>query len=258
LTLFQEKDLRGLLVSLSTIFAGLALIGIGTGNASGLIGSQFLLFSAALALALLGFSSEILRFRTRSYALADHAGALRQIPDLGTCAMLAIACGLGVPGTVGFVAFGLLLMGAFAYNPGIVIGTLVALVLVTGFLIQVYRGVFLGDAGEIRYGRLAVRERFLLLPITAAIVVAGFFPSPLVDSVRASVVTLLAGGGEIAPALPPEPEEAAPTPLPSLAPGEPPIPSPTPTPTAPAADAMIPPALPAKPTPSPTADAEAE
>jgi NADH-quinone oxidoreductase subunit M len=194
LSLLQEKDLRGVLVSLSTLFIGTAMIGVGTGNPSGLIGSQFILFSTTLCLAVMGFSSEVLRHRTWSYSLADFGGVLRQLPDLGCSTLIAIACGVGIPGTVGFVALALLFMGAYGYNPAIVLGALFIFIIVTGFLIQMFRQVFLGEKADARYARLSFRERLLLIPLTLVIVAAGFLPSPFVEIVRASVATLLGNG----------------------------------------------------------------
>jgi NADH:ubiquinone oxidoreductase subunit 4 (subunit M) len=108
--------------------------------------------------------------------------------------LISIACGAGIPGTVGFVSIALLFMGAFAYNPAIVLGALFIFIVVTGFLVQIFRQVFLGGKPEARYARLGFRERLLLIPLTLVIVAAGFIPSPFVEIVRASVAALLGNG----------------------------------------------------------------
>src|SRR5690606_18629967 len=185
--LLQEKDLRGVMVSLSNVFVGLAMIGVGTGNPTGLIGSQFVLFSTALSIALLGLSSEVLRHRTWSYGLSDFGGVLRQLPDLGCAALISIACGVGIPGTVGFVSIALLFMGGYGYNPGVVLGSLFVIIVMTGFLVQMFRQVFLGEKVDAKYSKLGFRERFLLIPLSFVIVAVGFVPSPFVEIVRSAV-----------------------------------------------------------------------
>ena len=192
LTLLQETDLRGILVSLSTVFVGFSMLGIGTAHPSGLVGSQFILFSSMAALAVWGFATEILRYRTRSYSIAETRGVLRTLPDLGSATLVAVACAVGIPGTAGFVSFALLYMGTFNYHPGVVVAALFVSVVVTGFLIQVYRQIFLGERAADKYPKLGFRERLLLIPLVGIALLVGFFPSPLVEIVRATVTKVLA------------------------------------------------------------------
>ncbi len=187
LTLLQEKDLRGVMVSLSIFFSGISMLGIGTGHPAGLVSSQFVLFSSILALAVWGFSSEILRYRVRSYEIANFRGVLRSLPDLGTVTLIALAAAVGIPGTVGFISYALLYVGGFNYHPGVVVTALVVSIVVTGFLIQIYRSIFLGEKVEERYPRLSVRERLLLIPLAALLIIVGFMPSPLIDIVQATI-----------------------------------------------------------------------
>lgn len=194
LSLLQEKDLRGILVSLSTVFVGFSLVGIGTGNPTGLVGSQFILFSSMLAIAVLGFASEILRYRVRSYQVADFSGVLRTLPDLGSSALISLASAVGIPGTAGFISFALILIGAFNYHPGVVIVGLLVSIIVSGFLIQIYRQIFLGEKAMEKFPKLNLRERVLLFPLTAVILLVGFFPSPLVEIVRITVSKILSTG----------------------------------------------------------------
>lgn len=192
LTLLQETDLRGILVSLSTVFVGFSMLGIGTAHPSGLVGSQFILFSSMTALAVWGFATEILRYRTRSYSIAETRGVLRTLPDLGSATLISVACAVGIPGTAGFVSFALLYMGTFNYHPGVVVSALFVSVVVTGFLVQVYRQIFLGERAADKYAKLGFRERLLLIPLVGIALLVGFFPSPLVEIVRATVTKVLA------------------------------------------------------------------
>lgn len=194
LSLLQEKDLRGILVSLSTVAMGFSMIGIGTGHPTGLVGSQFILFSSLLALAIWGFSSEILRYRSRTYVIQELNGILRSLPDLGASTLFALACAVGIPGTAGFISFALLSIGTFNYHPGIVVTALVVSAVVTGFLVQIFRQVFLGERNETRFPKLTVRERVLLFPLVGIVILVGFFPSPLVEIVRMTVLRILGNG----------------------------------------------------------------
>jgi NADH-quinone oxidoreductase subunit M len=168
------------------------MLGIGTAHPSGLVGSQFILFSSMAALAVWGFATEILRYRTRSYSIAETRGVLRTLPDLGSATLIALACAVGIPGTAGFVSFALLYMGTFNYHPGVVVAALFVSVVVTGFLVQVYRQIFLGERAADKYARLGFRERLLLIPLVGVALLIGFFPSPLVEIVRATVAKVLA------------------------------------------------------------------
>jgi NADH-quinone oxidoreductase subunit M len=192
LTLLQENDLRGITVSLSTVFVGFAMMGIGTGHPTGVVGSQFILFSSLAALAVWGFATEILRYRTRTYEISETRGVLRTLPDLGSTALISIACALGIPGTAGFIAFALLYMGYFDYHPGVVVVALVVSLVITGFLVQIYRSIFLGEKATEKYPKLGFRERLLLVPLVGIVLLVGFFPSLLVELVRATILKVLA------------------------------------------------------------------
>lgn len=195
LSLIQEKELRGVLVSLSTLAVGFSMIGIGTGHQAGLVGSQFILFSSIVALAIWGFSSEIIRHRARTYLVNELGGVLRTLPDLGSSTLFALACVVGIPGTAGFISITLLAIGSFSYHPGVVISGLVASAVATGFLIEIFRQVFLGERNEVRFTRLTFRERLLLFPLVGVVISVGFFPSPLVEIVRMTVLRVLSNGG---------------------------------------------------------------
>lgn len=194
LSLLQEKDLRGILVSFSSIAVGFSMIGIGTGSQTGLVGSQFILFSSIVALAIWGFSSEILRFRARTYLVKELNGVLRSLPDLGSSTLFALACAVGIPGTAGFISLALLSMGFFSYHPGVVVTSLMVSVVATGFLIQIFRQVFLGERNETKFSCLTFRERLLLFPLVGVIIFVGLFPSPLIEIVRMTVARVLANG----------------------------------------------------------------
>lgn len=190
-TLLQEKDLRGVLVSLSTTFLGFALIGIGTGHPTGLIGSQFILFTAMISLAIWGFASEILRHRTKSYEISSYSGVLRGLPDLAAATLISLACAVGIPGTAGLISFALLYMGGFHYQPGVAILSLIISIIIASFLLHTYRQIFLGHKPAERLSKLSVRERILLYPLAVVAIVVGFFPSPLMEIVRATFVKVL-------------------------------------------------------------------
>jgi NADH-quinone oxidoreductase subunit M len=190
-TLLQERDLRGILVSLSTTFLGFALIGVGTGHPTGLIGSQFILFTAMISLAIWGFAAEILRHRTRSYQIEAFSGVLRGLPDLGAATLISLACAVGIPGTAGLISFALLYMGEFHYQPAVVILSLIISIVIASFLLHTYRKIFLGHKPAERLSKLTVRERILLYPLACIAVVVGFFPSPLMEIVRETFIKVL-------------------------------------------------------------------
>ncbi len=191
LTLLQERDLRGVLVSLSTTFLGFALIGVGTGHPTGLIGSQFILFTAMVSLAIWGFAAEILQHRTRSYEIDAYSGVLRGLPDLGAVTLISLACAVGIPGTAGLVSFALLYMGGFHYHPGVVILSLVVSIVIASFLLHTYRKIFLGHKPTERLSKLTLRERVLIYPLAAIAIIVGFVPSPLMEIIRATFTKVL-------------------------------------------------------------------
>lgn len=191
-SMLAEKDFRGILSYLSLAYSGMILLGIGTASSPGMVGASFQIFSIGLGISGLGFVAEFLHHRRRSYDVDQYGALIRKVPFLGVICAIFIASVLGIPGLVGFVGNSLLFIGQFAIHPFLVLGVSVLFIMMTGFLFQTYRKLFLGadTAGE-KMEPFTLREAAYFFPLVVAMILVGVIPGPLVEIVRPTVVSLL-------------------------------------------------------------------
>lgn len=194
-SILAEKDIRGILAYLAQAFAGMAILGLGAYSSVGMVGSAFQLLGLGLGIAGLGFVAEFLHHRRKSYDVDSYGALIKKFPLLGVIAAIYIASILGIPGLVGFVGSSLLFIGQFSIHPFLVVGASFVLILLTGFLFQTYRKLFLGvdQPGEVM-APVTFREAAYFFPLVLLMVLAGVMPEPLLEIVRPTVNLLLQAG----------------------------------------------------------------
>ena len=123
------------------------------------------------------------------------SGIAALAPIFAWVAGIVLASLIGFPGAGGFVSYSLLLIGGYSVHPLIIVISGIAILLVVYCLFGMFRNVFMGKTmvleGGGEFEDATLRERIYLLPIVAAILVFGFYPKPLIDLLRPTVLTLL-------------------------------------------------------------------
>jgi NADH-quinone oxidoreductase subunit M len=194
-----QRGLRLLLAYLCMSQIGIILLGIGSLSSAGVVGAIYGEFALGLGLAGFGLFAGIVFDRTgRGRFLNDDGeaelgGVATQAPIMAVIAGIVIGSLLTIPGLAGFVGSALVLLGSFPVYPIIAILATGSLLLATYYLFMMYRHVFLGRASEQAqaFTDLTLRERAYLLPLVACLLVFGLYPTPLIELVRPTVLTLL-------------------------------------------------------------------
>jgi NADH-quinone oxidoreductase subunit M len=190
--ILSEKDLRGFLSLLSLASTGMALVGVGAMNSFGIVGSLFQVFSYGLSVAGIGIVAQYLYDHRKSYDFSEFAGLIKEAPHTGVVTAIFFGCVLGLPSGVGFIGTSLLFIGAFSVHPVLVAVEALLLIVLGGYLFQVYRKMFLAaEKGNAAIFELDMRNRFALFPLAFVILVVGFYPAPLIEIVRLTTGTIL-------------------------------------------------------------------
>jgi len=191
----RQGNLRGMLAYSSVSHVGLVLLGISTFELQGVQGAvlQLLNFSVATggAFLLAGF----LQARFGSTHLAHLGGCARQLPLLASFLFLAGLAGMGVPGTGGFAAEHLILLGTFHRHAGLGLAALAAAILGAAAFLTFFRKTMLGPVGHSpRTGFCDLRRRELAIAVLAVLPILGFglLPQPLLDISRKPLSAWLA------------------------------------------------------------------
>jgi NADH-quinone oxidoreductase subunit M len=101
---------------------------------------------------------------------------------------------VGLPGTSGFVGEFLTLLGAFEVNTWVALFATTGVILSAAYALWLYRKVIFGAlTKESLKGMLDLspREKIILFPLVALVILFGVYPAPVFDATSASVQALV-------------------------------------------------------------------
>ena len=194
LVALAQRDAKLLIGYSSSSHMGYVLLGIACLNPLGLSGAVFLMFAhgvmTALAFALVGHVYD----QTHTRTLADWGGLAKPMPFIATCFVMAAMASAGLPGFANFVSELLVVVGAWdAYRPAAVLAVL-GIVITAFYMLRAARTAFFGPVNP-RWATLSdAVTPFERLPYVFLIVVLllfGFWPSPIVQTLEASSHALI-------------------------------------------------------------------
>lgn len=190
----RQDDSRRLIAYSSLSHLNLIGLGIFAGAAAGAQGALVASVSHGLIVAALFLLAGMLAARTGGFDLGRAGGLAASAPILAACFTLAIVAAIGVPGTSGFAGEFLLLAAAFARYPvATALATLVVVVAAV-YGLGLLRRAFTGPPDRV-VADLGWRERGLVLPLLALILVLGVAPRLVSDLVPSGGAPFHAGDG---------------------------------------------------------------
>lgn len=139
----MQKELRILFAYSSASHMSLIVIGLFTLNIYGISGGVYLITAHALATGGLFLILAIIAEQSETTIMQDHSGIIHQSPWLGVLFTLFALSIVGIPGSSGFVAELLIIMGSFHYNMSVgFLTTTTVLIAMTFTLWMLQRMVF--------------------------------------------------------------------------------------------------------------------
>ncbi|MCZ7684537.1 MAG: proton-conducting transporter membrane subunit [Sandaracinaceae bacterium] len=162
----------------------LVAFGLENDSALGRSGALASWLVCGLAMAGLAMTLAALEARRGALTLAHPSGSLRRVPSLAGAYLLLGLAGVGLPGTLGFVAEDLLVQGSVETFP------VLGLVLIAGTALNgvtVVRSFFVLFMGSRRHSGerdLTLRERLALTVVLATLIVTGIAPRIVVPWLR--------------------------------------------------------------------------
>jgi NADH-quinone oxidoreductase subunit M len=194
---WRQTDLKRMVAYSSVAHMGVVLLGIAALNVTGLGGAVFQMSAHGLAAALLFLLVGALYQRTHTREIGEIGGLLERTPRLAFLLALALLAGAGLPGGAGFIAELHVLVGGYARWGGWVALLSLGVIISAAYAVRVTGRLCLG--GRAHPGQLPDLDRseyLAALVLAIGIVVAGFFPAPLLALSAASVqeISRLFGG----------------------------------------------------------------
>ncbi|MCU7814624.1 MAG: NADH-quinone oxidoreductase subunit M [Candidatus Thiodiazotropha sp. (ex Lucinoma kastoroae)] len=189
---WRHSDLKAMIAYSSVSHMGVVLLGIAALNLAGLHGALMQMVAHGLVAGSLFLLIGLLYERTHTRDVMDYSSLVRVMPRFAFFTTLAFIAAVSLPGTAGFVAELNVLIGGFARWSWIAALLTVGVLLSAAYAIRTISQLF---TGPVRPGMQDVEdlrpvELIAAGTLTAATLLLGFMPSPVLNLVNASATQL--------------------------------------------------------------------
>jgi NADH-quinone oxidoreductase subunit M len=190
----RQTNWRSMLAYSGVSHVGLTLVGITAFNIQGLQGAALQLINFTVAgggaFLLVGF----IHARLGSTDASRLGGGARHLPLLASFLFVLGLAGMGIPGTAGFPAEHLILLGSFQARTGLGLAALAGIVLSAAGFLLLFRRTLLGPVANPELPLLQdlkPREWLIALAAILPVLGIGLFPQPLLDINRKPLLSWL-------------------------------------------------------------------
>ncbi|HQF55300.1 MAG TPA: NADH-quinone oxidoreductase subunit M [Fibrobacteria bacterium] len=190
----QQSEIRRVLAFSSLSHLGLGLAALFTFRPEAISGVLLLMVAHGLSAAALFFLAGIAETWTKSSHVDDFGALASRSPLFAVLFSLAALASIGLPGTAGFVAELLLLVSVFkVYGIWVAFAAGITLILSAAYTLRLVQRMLFGAPALPSTERqdLSVSEALGVAPILVALVLFGFYPSPVLKAARADLLTRL-------------------------------------------------------------------
>ena len=190
----MQDDMKKLIAYSSVAHMGFVTMGIFTFNKQGVEGSIIQMFSHGLISAALFLCVGVLYDRTNSRLIKSYGGIAHILPKYSFLLMIFVLGTLGLPGTSGFVGEFLVLVGTFKVNFLVAVLGSIGVILAAAYILWLYKRVVFGKLENTQLKNIKdvnLTEASILFVLSAVVLIFGFYPEPLIDTMKVSVENLI-------------------------------------------------------------------
>ncbi len=200
-----QQDLMRLIAYTSVSHFGFIVLGIFAFTSVSVQGSSLYMVNHGLSTGALFLVAGFLVARSGTARIADHGGLQKVVPVLAGTFLVAGLSALSLPGLSTFVSEFLVLVGTFGASKPAAVVAAFGVVLAALYVLLTYQRAFTGPVRDDLppMKDLTLRERWVVGPLIAAMLVLGFYPALALDLVRepATVTLEQVGVDDVVPAL---------------------------------------------------------
>ena len=194
LVALMQEDMKKLIAYSSVAHMGFVTLGIFTFTQQGIEGSIFQMISHGLVSAALFFSVGVVYERTHTRLINNYGGLVSIMPKYAIVLMVFTLGAIGLPGTSGFIGEFLILMGTF--KKSFLVATIASLgvILAAAYMLWLYKRIIFGEILKNEIKKLIdlnKSELLILSLLVFPIILFGFYPEPLLNTVEVSISNLI-------------------------------------------------------------------
>jgi NADH-quinone oxidoreductase subunit M len=190
----SQTDVKYLIAYSSVSHMGIVMLGMATLTGPGVAGSAFQMVAHGIMTGLLFTLVNLIYHKSHTRDMTTMGGYGSRMAGLASCFVLAGLSSLGLPGLAGFVAEFLVFLGAWgSAHPWWVFPAVAGAFLTAVYMLRAVTRIFLGPPnGDIeRLEDARGMEWVTLAVLGGLLVVLGFYPRLLLDSIQAGVAEFL-------------------------------------------------------------------
>ena len=194
LVALMQEDMKKLIAYSSVAHMGYVTLGIFTFTKQGIEGSIFQMISHGLISAALFLCVGVVYDRLHSRMISTYGGLVNHLPKYSFLFIVFALAGLGLPGTSGFLGEFLVLTGAFQKNYLVSMLATFGVVLGAAYMLWLTKRVIFGNTNNNEIKNLKDinnLEALMLITLAILVILFGFYPSPLMDTLNISVDNLI-------------------------------------------------------------------
>ncbi len=185
----RQQHIKRLFAYSSASHLSLMVVGIFIYDLYGLSGASYLIAAHALASGGLFIMVGMMYERTRSHAIDAMGGIAVHAPRFALFFAFFALSIVGIPGTAGFVAELLIVLGAFHYHPLVGFVSAMTILIAMLFMFNMLTRTLYGEAAESAkpFRDLTRNEIAALAPIALLILAMGIFPDLFMNKIEPTV-----------------------------------------------------------------------
>mgnify|MGYP001350465671 FL=1 len=194
LVALMQEDMKKLIAYSSVAHMGYVTLGIFTFTKQGIEGSVFQMISHGLISAALFLCVGVVYDRLHSRMISTYGGLVNYLPKYSFLFIVFALAGLGLPGTSGFLGEFLVLTGTFQKNYLVAMLATFGVVLGAAYMLWLTKRVIFGVTknDQIKNLKDVNKSEMIMLGILALLIILfGFYPVPLMETLNVSVDNLI-------------------------------------------------------------------
>ncbi len=189
-----QTDIKKLIAYSSVAHMGFVTMGIFTANIYGIEGAIFQMISHGFISGALFLSVGVIYDRMHTRDISAYGGLVERMPKYAFAFMIFTMANVGLPGTSGFVGEFLVLVAIFQVNTWFAMIATLGVILSAAYALWLYRRVIFGALTKDSLKAildLNTREKVIIYPLLILIIVFGFYPAPILDTISPAVQALV-------------------------------------------------------------------
>ncbi len=197
-----QQDMKKLIAYSSVAHMAIVTIGLFAFNRQGIDGAMIMMLSHGLTSGALFLCVGVIYDRLHTREIARYGGLSINMPRYALFFLLFTMASIGLPGTSGFVAEFLSLMGTYQLSTWTALLCTTSIILGAAYMLYLYRRVAFGEitSDDVRaMPELSGRELALLVPIALVVLWMGIYPESFLAPMRKDVAVLVARIGSARP-----------------------------------------------------------